>query len=80
MTRWGRVNKILKPGGACHHVGLYASHGDLLKLLDAEHRAVVRLVQRLKNTKGHSRASLCQPAYQLACDDILTALAKRKGG
>lgn len=51
----------------------------VVTLLRREHAAIVRAVKRLQVTKGYSKDSLCQPAYQLACDDVLALLATRKG-
>lgn len=42
----------------------------------AERARVRRVVKRLRDTKGHTPASLCQPAYQLACDALLHALGQ----
>ena len=47
---------------------------DVVKLLRAERARARRLVRGLRDSKGHTAASLCQPAYQLACDDILRRL------
>ena len=53
-------------------------------LLRAEHRAVVRLAQQLRNKAGlrtqyQKGRHIDSPmtSYTLACDDLLAALAKR---
>lgn len=53
---------------------------EALRLLCAEHRAVVRLVQR--RIKEVERGSQCQEniSYRLALMDILVALRQRKEG
>ena len=52
---------------------------DAVTLLARQHADFVRIVKKLRDGNGHSSAAICQPAYQLACDDILAALGKRKG-
>ena len=55
------------------------TESDVAKLLRDEHRATVRMVNKLRLGKGNTQAAICQPAYQLACQDILTQLnAKAK--
>ena len=73
---------------AFEKANIYTGSNDLVmrvtvKLLARQHRAMVRLVQNVRNTpnpNSYADANTYTAWHQEVCDKILAALGKRKGG